>query len=207
MWHRLGATTLERTVRAGLLILLFVLPLGSVLILSEARAEVAGARNSFAVPVLYIVEFLVIATALLWARLRPQVDRDPAPFMPLLGLVGLAAAATVWAPWRFLAGIGLVHAFVGFLFIYVLAHEFRDRTFLKQALWAFTAGAAVQSTWGITQFLLQHDLGLWWLGESNLSPDKTGVAKVVAGNETLVRAYGSLPHPNILAAYLSLAAF
>ena len=217
-WRKLGASRTERTVRALLLLVVFLLPIGSVLILSEARSEVAGARNSFAVPVLYAIELLIVAAALLWARLRPRTDgSNQGPnqgpngtsglYMPLLGLIGLAAAATLWAPWPFLAGIGLVHLFVAFLFVYVLAHEFRDRAFFEKALWTLTAGAAIQAVWGIGQFLMQRDFGFWWLGESDIAPGRAGVAKFVADGDTYVRAYGSLPHPNLLAAYLSAAAF
>ncbi|MDP3999855.1 MAG: O-antigen ligase family protein [bacterium] len=217
-WRKLGANRPERLVRALLLLVVFLLPIGSVLILSEARSEVAGARNSFAVPVLYAIELLIVAAALLWARLRPRADgsgEGPSEssngtaglYMPLLGLIGLAAAATLWAPWPFLAGIGLVHLFVAFLFVYVLAHEFRDRAFFEKVLWTLTAGAAIQAVWGIGQFLMQRDFGLWWLGESDIAPGRAGVAKLVADGDTYVRAYGSLPHPNLLAAYLSAAAF
>ncbi|HEY8108893.1 MAG TPA: O-antigen ligase family protein [Patescibacteria group bacterium] len=207
LWRELGKSKLERTVRAALLAVLFLLPVSGVLILSEARSEVAGVRNSFAVPALYAIEVLVVVAAVLWARLRTQADRDPGAFLPLLGMLGLAVATILWAPWGFLAGIGLVHLFVAFLLVYVLAHEFRDRRFLRQALWAFTTGAAVQAAWGIAQFLLQRDFGLWWLGESDIAPERFGVAKLVADGETYVRAYGSLPHPNLLAAYLAAAAF
>jgi O-antigen ligase len=206
-WKQLGASRLERTVRAALLGTIFLLPIGSVLILSDARSDVAGVRNSFAVPALYGIEFLIVATALLWTRLRPHADRGFRPFVPLLGLLGLAAATVLWAPWQFLASVGLAHLFTAFVFIYVLAHELKDRRFLEQVLWAFAAAAAVQAVWGIGQFLLQHDFGLWWLGESDISPDRPGVAKLVAAGDTYVRAYGSFPHPNLLAAYLSVAAF
>ncbi len=213
-WRRLGANAPERLVRALLLSIIFLLPIGSVLILSEARADVAGVRNSFAVPVFYLVEGLVVATAAAWGfvRLRDPLRRtalrtDLSRLLPLLGLLGLAAIAILWAPWRMQAGIGLAHLVIAFLLTAMLAHEFRNRTFLHAALWTFAAAAAIQAAWGIAQYLLRHDLGLWWLGESGLAPDKPGIAKVATETGPQIRAYGSLPHPNILAAYLSLAAF
>jgi hypothetical protein len=51
---------------------------------------------------------------------------------------------------------------------------------------------------GISQAILQHSVGLFWLKESLISPDLPGVAKVVFAGEPYIRAYGLLPHPNIL---------
>lgn len=206
-WKSLGHTLLERAVRTALLVTIFSMPFGAVLLLSEHRATIAGSYNTFAVPKLYLLEILIVATALGWAKLRPTVDRSLAVFRWPLVVIGLAGLSVLWAPYRFLAGMDFVHLFVAFLLLYMLAHEFRNPRFVTAAVWAFTASAALQATWAITQFGLQHDLGLQRFGESSLSVDRTGVAKVLAGGQSHIRAYGSLPHPNILAAYLTPAIF
>ncbi|MDP9211726.1 MAG: hypothetical protein M3N59_00380, partial [bacterium] len=59
-WMRLGERTSDRLVRGLLLLTVFLLPVGSVWIISEANAEVAGMRSGFAVPVLYLIEGLVL---------------------------------------------------------------------------------------------------------------------------------------------------
>lgn len=71
---------------------------------------------------------------------------------------------------------------------------------------AFVAGALLQATLGITQYVFQHDAGLRWLGETLLRTDMRGVAVFynMHGIKVL-RAYGTLPHPNVLAAYLMTA--
>ncbi|MEX2209767.1 MAG: O-antigen ligase family protein [Patescibacteria group bacterium] len=213
-WMRLGERTSDRWVRGLLLLTVFLLPVGSVWIISEANATVAGARNSFAVPVFYLIEGLVLVTAAAWSALRlrdarhRRVLRQNASLLaPLLGLVVLAAASILWAPEPLLAGVGAIHLAVAFSLAAMLAYELRDRAFLRAVFWTFTAAAALQAVWGIAQYAAQHDFGLWRLGESGLAPDKAGIAKVATIEGPLVRAYGSLPHPNVLAAYLSLAAF
>jgi O-antigen ligase len=48
---------------------------------------------------------------------------------------------------------------------------------------------------------------LGFLAESPIGPDLPGVAKIVVEGEKIVRAYGTVPHPNILAAIISAAIF
>lgn len=71
---------------------------------------------------------------------------------------------------------------------------------------AFVIGALVQAGIGIGQYASQHDLGLRWLGETLLRTDMRGVAVFFdAAHAKVLRAYGTLPHPNVLAAYLGVA--
>ncbi len=71
---------------------------------------------------------------------------------------------------------------------------------------AFVLGALVQAGLGIAQYSLQHDVGLRWLGETLLNTNMQGVAVFFdSGAHKILRAYGTLPHPNVLAVYLMLA--
>lgn len=77
---------------------------------------------------------------------------------------------------------------------------------LPYSLGAFLAGSVLQSAIAIGQYLKQHDLGLWFLGESILSPYLKGIASFyISEKEKVIRAYGTTPHPNILATYLAIA--
>lgn len=59
----------------------------------------------------------------------------------------------------------------------------------------------------VIQFYFQENIGLKYLGESSLSPVIDGVAKINEDGFKMIRAYGTFPHPNILASFLSLALF
>lgn len=59
-----------------------------------------------------------------------------------------------------------------------------------------------QAIIGLLQFFSQNFIGLFWLKESIISPDILGVAKIILNNKTLIRAYGLMPHPNILGGFL-----
>ncbi len=92
------------------------------------------------------------------------------------------------------------------LFFYV-RYNFA-KLFSWQKFWQFfIAGAALQSAVAVGQFLTQHSLGLKFFAESPLTSDIAGVAKIVVGGEKIIRAYGLVPHPNLLAAILVVAIF
>lgn len=66
-------------------------------------------------------------------------------------------------------------------------------------------GGVIQSFFAVIQFIAQKSIGLTILGESPLKVGEMGVATFTAFGEKLLRAYGTLPHPNILAFYLTVA--
>jgi len=87
------------------------------------------------------------------------------------------------------------------IFFYVLKNVPRG-TFLKRFLQIIMVTSIIQSVIGIIQFIIQHSIGLLWLKESILSPQITGVAKVIFDGHIYIRAYGLFPHPNILGGFL-----
>jgi hypothetical protein len=62
-----------------------------------------------------------------------------------------------------------------------------------------------QSLIGIFQFITQQAIGLFWLGESHISPNVPGVAKILFNGHVLIRSYGLFPHPNIFAGFLLIS--
>jgi hypothetical protein len=76
---------------------------------------------------------------------------------------------------------------------------------IKHLIWvSLMAGGFIQAVLGIAQFISQSSLGLSFLKESILSPSGAGVAKILLAEESLIRAYGLFPHPNILAGFLGI---
>lgn len=77
----------------------------------------------------------------------------------------------------------------------------------KISLMMVILNGSANSLIGITQFLLQHSIGLIFLKESLISPDMSGVAKIIFESHRTIRAYGLFPHPNILGGFLILSIF
>lgn len=90
-------------------------------------------------------------------------------------------------------------------FLYLRQWAFPRLNPVNSAL-AFVGGALGQAALAIAQFTVQHDVGLRWMGETLLRTDMQGVAVFFdTAGEKILRAYGTLPHPNVLAAYLMVA--
>lgn len=70
------------------------------------------------------------------------------------------------------------------------------------AMIILAAASLFQALVGIAQFFTQDSVGLKYLGESQLGPGAIGVAKIATEYGRLIRAYGTLPHANIYAAFL-----
>jgi len=98
---------------------------------------------------------------------------------------------------------------VEFILFYFYLRSYAFKRFgLLPAFGALVVGSLMQAIVGILQFVRQSDLGLRLLGEGLLDPEMRGVAVFYnfAGDK-IMRAYGTVPHPNILAGYLFLGMF
>jgi len=141
----------------------------------------------------------------LWAKKAyQQVIHSYVLFFPLFIAI-FSSLSILWsnnqeiAFFRSIKLAGLV-----LLFFYTLKNVPRG-TFLKKSLQIIISVSVVQSLIGIIQFLIQHSLGLSWLKESIISPQLTGVAKIILDGHLYVRAYGLFPHPNMLGGFLVLS--
>ena len=124
-------------------------------------------------------------------------------FLPLFLLLFWFFVSSIFSPNIFL-GLYRTLKFAEFLWLF---YYIRGAKFFQTVLSAILASAAFQSVLAIIQFTTQHSLGLWILGEERLSPVLAGVAKLDFHGQKIIRAYGTLPHPNVLATFLFLAFF
>jgi hypothetical protein len=91
------------------------------------------------------------------------------------------------------------------LYIYIMYRkEFLGLNGIFKAIFA---GGVFQAILAIAQFYKQSSLGLKFIEAGKYLPGEPGVATFVSGTEKVMRAYGSFPHPNVLAAFLLLAIF
>jgi hypothetical protein len=101
-----------------------------------------------------------------------------------------------------------VYVFLRFFQVAVLLLLFsiiiKSKTTIKMFCVALLIIGVLQSALVIYQVTNSHSLSLKWLGEQTIDIGKAGVAKVDLANGKLLRGYGTLPHPNILAGLLTI---
>ena len=144
----------------------------------------------------------------------------------LLGFLAMAAVSVKNSS-DFLVGVFLWLKLAEFALFYFYLKNYAARKFdFIKVLYALLLGGLFQASIAIGQFLRQSDLGLRWLGESVIGPNMQGVASFLVPSRVerfvdfglpagalaeaggkIIRAYGTTPHPNVLAAYLFLAIF
>lgn len=119
----------------------------------------------------------------------------------VFGLVLLATLSLAWAidvgvtqrAWfRLVEGSAL--------FFLLVTTPFRLLTLAR----AGAAAAALQGVLALNQFFVQAVPASTWLGTAAQSADVLGTSVVELSDGRWLRAYGTLPHPNVLAGYLAM---
>lgn len=153
--------------------------------------------------ILSIVKLLLIPRHNLWTKLYPQFSpRNTLAYFSLI-LILWSFLSISWSDNQIIALIRSIKLLEFFLLaIYVNFRIVPRGTFLKDTSKLIVLGGVINSILAIWQFILQHSLGLTFLKESVLSPNFTGVAKIILSGHKFIRAYGFFPHPNILGGFL-----
>src|SRR3989344_3226741 len=191
-------------------LLLFCLPLQTrVLFYSSGGRFIEWSSVFF-----YLTDGLVLLLLMVWGvdrfvnprRGKPglsQSDYGLAVFITFAGAAIFVATDKTLATYHWLRLLEMVGLF------YFVKTSWQKINWWVGGL-AVIASGLLQSVIAIGQAFTQHDLGLRWLGETVLGPYFNGVAVVPllsgAGGPTSagnwLRAYGTLPHPNVLAIFL-----
>jgi hypothetical protein len=156
----------------------------------------------------YVSDVLMLALFAGWASVAHK--RSEAPLRAegwLLGLLFASAVISLSSAEHLTVGMYGLARLAQFITFYFYLRWYAWRRFdADMSGLAFVIGAVGQALLGIAQYMLQHDLGLRWVGETLLRTDMRGVAVFYdLAYEKVLRAYGTLPHPNVLAAYLMVA--
>lgn len=94
------------------------------------------------------------------------------------------------------------------VFYFYLSRYAFARFGLVNSFFAIMAGGIFQAVVAIIQSVKQSSLGLRYLGESIINLNLSGVASFYTSTgEKIIRAYGTTPHPNVLAVCLFFAMF
>jgi len=178
--------------------------------------QCGGDFNEWTSIYLYLTDILLVLILLFWFwrsrkerflknSLNVQIIKSPnfwlAAFL-LISLISLIQADNIqlgayqWIKLLELTG----------LFFYC-KYNFKSLFDFERLAQVFVLSGLFQSIIAIGQFINQKSLGLRFLLESPLNPEISGVAKIMVNNIKMIRAYGTFPHTNILAAFLLISIF
>lgn len=121
----------------------------------------------------------------------------------LLLFVAWCFVSIAWSSYKPIATyrcLTLLEIFLFFIIVY--KNLVADSRFFRISLIALMINGFIQAIIGVFQFFYGHSLGLRFLGESIVSRETPGVAKLVIDGAKHIRAYGTFPHPNIMAGFL-----
>lgn len=150
---------------------------------------------------LYGTDLLLLVFLAFWG-LR-EMDWHAKYLKPLAVVAGAAIVATFWSFSPLLAAYGLARLVLLFAFALSLSALIIGKKLSLTAVFsALFASAVFQSAVALLQFRDQTSLGLRWLGESVIGLTTPGIARVAANGLAYLRSYGTMPHANILAAFL-----
>ncbi|MFA5358283.1 MAG: O-antigen ligase family protein [Patescibacteria group bacterium] len=200
MWQKIS---LAKIVEYGVYLLIFLLPWQTRLIYKVASLNGGYweyGSNSFYASEAFLIVLVILF--LVWRKKSggQKVQRKDV-VLPLVFLVW-SLVSVVWSLDRNLAIYYWSFFAQGFLLYFLISYGPVDRT---KAVVSFVMAAGVQAALAWYQFLTQSIFASKWLGMASQSANDLGVFVIESGGQRWLRAYGSLPHPNILAAFLVVA--
>ncbi len=170
-----------------------ILPFNRV-IFSEYPNFFFGKFNYFQTQTILLSALILLAACIIYLSLNLKRLKLSSNSLPTnLSLIFLAYLFLISSNLHYLIGFILV------ITLQTLTKKERNKIILALAI---TAG--IQITISIFQLFLQSDLGLQIIGEPKINHDIKGIAKIRTSFATILRPYGTLPHPNILGALVAI---
>lgn len=123
-------------------------------------------------------------------------------FLGTVGSIGIIVLSVIRARAPELGWYWMLHAVEAAGIFWLLRRNFIR---VKPLIVALLCGAVLQSALAFWQFSGQEVFASKWLGMATQDPAAAGVSVIENEQGRFLRAYGSLPHPNILGGYLAMA--
>ncbi len=188
-------------------IFLVLLPFQTRILYLADRSYVSWYFDYHIAIFLYLTDILLIVCFTSWLIFDRPVFSKSTNVRLIIALIAfiILIILTLFHVKRIDLGIYQVFKWVEFCFVLTyICTTFRDRVDFSTSALILFVSAVFQATLGWIQFHMQHMLGLKLLGEY-ISPVGTpGLATIDTVAGKVIRAYGTMPQPNILGGFLVL---
>jgi len=202
---------INQLIKYGFYLFVFLLPWQTRWIVSDASLN--GGVWEYGRMSLYGTEILLIILLILglinWSKSYFKKTKDQkleevkeelkGQKLFIILLIIWSGLTIFWSVDKLLAWSGLLNLIWGISIFWLIESQKID---IKKIGYALISAGVVQSLIGVWQFARQSFFISKWLGISLLNPSLTGTSVINNGSGRFLRAYGSLPHPNILAGFL-----
>lgn len=185
-------------------VFLFLIPLQIRVLYNPETAYISWFFNYHLAIFIYLSDLVFVSCFIAWILFdQPQNVWKNSVLWPILAFFALLALPLFHVK----QNTGLV-SYETFKWIELLLLViYVEQTFKTRAQYilSFTvlfAAAVFQAGLAVFQFHVQRGLGLSWLGEYVSPLGTAGLATMDFGAEKIIRAYGTMPHPNVLGGFL-----
>lgn len=165
-------------------------------------AYIYSLKIDYLSPVVYFWDMLLLSLFFCWFCRRPKINSSA--FTVLLFFF-LSQATSLFFADNIGGGFVRLKDFLvaGSFGLYVASSNSESsRPLIGKALFF---GVVYSFLIGLWQVLSGKTLGLWFLGERSFSLSTTSIATFNWYGEVFLRAYGTFPHPNVLAAFMVIS--
>jgi O-antigen ligase len=189
----------------------FLLPFQINLVVYTGSVFEGGNFNPFTSVFIYFNDFIFLFALIFWAasifnhEFKEKITYGNPFLFIILFLFLIFCEISVLFSFDQWVSFNIVIRIVQLILIYffIVNKTVKIETIIN----VFLATVTIQAIIAILQYISQGSIGLSMLGESNIGPDVAGVAKIDVDQDKIMRPYGTLPHPNILAGYLLTGIF
>ncbi len=201
VWNR------EKIILITIGILAYLLPFSTRLPIAELTVFGTDAVNDFTRVFIFAADLAVLAASLilLYHHRRASAARGLASLIFLTLFVSWAGLGFLLTTLQSAVGLAaVIRLILALILFYTVTKMPPASSFLSLSIGLVAAGV-VQTLIGTLQFILKGAPALPILGAGLLKIEGGDAATFTAFGEKFLRAYGTLPHPNILAFFLLIS--
>lgn len=205
-WSKIRLTQLMEYCFLGAL---FCLPLQIFYRLYDASAYASGLFLIYQSFSLYLSDILFIAAGLcFFVQLIKKKQKFEIGYPPIaFGLLLLLACALFNLLFAIDPVLALLRTLRLFEYVFIYFFLLNVPISLRKITAVLTISLGFQIVLAFLQYYFQSSIGLSLLGEPYLAKHLDGVAKMTKDGATIIRPYGTFPHPNVLAGVLACSFF
>jgi hypothetical protein len=209
VWLLVGIYT-KNYLKASLILLIIVIPFNITFSLLPTEAlkftiSVEGVHSNWLVPVVSVIDLFVLIAV--WELFISKVFLKTE--WKYIGILCLYLTFQLILHFSFVSLIDSIRLVLYSVLTFGVYSGIRlkvlDKLDFKKYTYIFQISALFQVIIANLQVMKGASIGLQFLGESVLAVQVYGVSFINFGSTVLLRGYGTFPHPNVLAGYLSFA--